>query len=97
MQELATLEMSAGRLEEYRLAWLSMRQLTTNLGALPAAALAVFLYLLVIITLCAYQTVVSLTNGYTLLFCCSFTLCIMFEVSLLALCDTAHRLTETVS
>lgn len=89
--------MSAGRLEEYRLAWLSMRRLTGSLGALPLSAMGVLAYHLVMITLSAYQAVVAFSNGYSMFFVCNFTLFVMFEGTLLAVCDAAHRLTEEVS
>ncbi|XP_034254987.1 uncharacterized protein LOC117653439 isoform X2 [Thrips palmi] len=96
-RELSSGRMTASRLEEFRLAWLSLRHLVGDLGAMPVTGLAMLGYLLVMITLSGYQTVVSYANDYAILFASSLTLLTLCQSSLIILCDGAHGLADVMT
>lgn len=95
-QELEGGRTSATRLEEFRLAWMGLRAMAACLGALPLSGLGVLAYLLVMITLSAYQTVVSYSNSYTILFVSSCMMFLLCQVSVLTIFDSAHRFSDEV-
>ncbi|KAE8739310.1 Gustatory receptor 28 [Frankliniella occidentalis] len=89
--------MTASRLEEFRLAWLNLRQLTLDLGSMPLTGLSIVFYLLVMVTLTSYQSAVSYYNNYTLL-CFGSTGCLLLsQLALIHIFDTAHRLKDVLS
>ncbi|KAE8749091.1 Gustatory receptor 25 [Frankliniella occidentalis] len=89
--------MTASRLEEFRLAWINLRQLTLDLGSMPLTASAMVLYLLVMLTLATYQCAVSYYNNYTLLCFGSAGVIFLAQFALIHIFDTAHRLKDTMS
>ncbi|KAK3921412.1 Gustatory and odorant receptor 24 [Frankliniella fusca] len=96
-EELDAGRMTASRLEEFRLAWLSLRQLTTDLGSVPMTGLSLLLYLLIMNTLAAYQFAVSYYNNYAVLFFGSCSALFLLQSSLIYISDVAHRLQDAMS
>ncbi|KAJ1525188.1 hypothetical protein ONE63_010020 [Megalurothrips usitatus] len=96
-RELAFGHMTASRLEEFRLAWLSLRALTANLGCLPLTCVALIAYIMIMITLSAYLALVSYAKNYVVLFVCSITLHAMCQMAMIGICDAAHRLSDVMT
>ncbi|XP_052126162.1 uncharacterized protein LOC113217541 isoform X1 [Frankliniella occidentalis] len=95
-EELDSDRMTASRLEEFRLAWLNLRQLTVDLGSMSLTGLSMVFYLLVIVTLTSYQSAVSYYNNNILLCFASTGVLLVAQFALIHICDTAHRLKDVM-
>ncbi len=73
----------AARLEEFRLAWISLRQLTTDVGCTPLAGLSMLLYILVMTTMSTYQAAVAFYNEHMLLFFASIGVLVLTQSALI--------------